>query len=96
MWLHRVQYQAAGADLGAGTNDDVAKNFRTRSDQHTLPDLGVPVAGFVSCAALRDRMEHGDILSHHRRFADHDTRGMVDHQATANGGRRVNIHRKDL
>jgi len=50
------------------------------------------VAGFLAGAAERHRLHHRHSVLDHRRLADHQTGGVVDHDALADARRRVNIH----
>lgn len=39
-----------------------------------------------------DRLQDRDVVLHHRRFTDHDAGGVVEHDAAADGRRRVDVH----
>ena len=49
------------------------------------------VAGLVAGAAERDAMQQRAIVADHRRLADDDASGMVEHDALADARRRMNV-----
>ena len=48
-------------------------------------------AGFTG-TAQRDRLQNGDVIFHHSRFTNHDAGGVIQHDATPDARRRMNIH----
>ena len=54
------------------------------------------ILGLFAGAAQRDRMQHRHIVAYDCRFAHDDGMGMVDHDALADAGSRVDIHTKYL
>ena len=75
---------------------DVAQHLGPRPDQDAIADLGVAIALILAGAAQRHRMQHRDIVAHHRGFTDHDRMGVVDHDAAAHAGGGVDVDAKDL
>ena len=73
---------------------DVAQHFRARPDQNTIADLRMPVLFFFARPAQRHRMQHRDIVAHHRGLTDDDGMGMVDHDPLPDPRRRVDIDPK--
>ena len=75
---------------------DIAQNLRACANQHAIADLGVTVLFLFAGAAKGHRMQHRDVVAHHRRLTDDDGMRVVDHDALAHLGRRMDIHAKNL
>ena len=60
-----------------------------------MPDFGMPVAILLAGTAERHAMQHGNVVLHHRRFADDDVMGVIDHDALADPRARMDIDRED-
>ena len=56
----------------------------------------MPVPGVFPGSAQGDLMQHGDIVPHHRGFADDNGMGMVDEDAAADTGGGMDVHGEDL
>ncbi|PNT72731.1 hypothetical protein BRADI_2g48426v3 [Brachypodium distachyon] len=93
---HVDEHHGPGTDLGAGANEHVAKNRGPGADEHAVPDLGVPVPHRLSRPAERDVVEDGDVVAHDGGLADDDAGGVVEEDALADGGGRVDVDGEHL
>ena len=93
---HVDEHHGPSSDLGAGADPDVAEDGRAGADEHAVADLGVPVAHRLARAAQRDVVEDGDVVAHDGRLPDDDARGVVEQDAPADGGGRVDVDGEDL
>uniref|UniRef100_A0A0A9GDH9 Sat1 n=1 Tax=Arundo donax TaxID=35708 RepID=A0A0A9GDH9_ARUDO len=93
---HVDEHHRPGADLRAGADPHVAEDGRAGADEHAVADLGVPVAHRLAGPAQRDVVEDGDVVAHDGGLADDDARGVVEEDALADGGGRVDVDGEDL
>jgi hypothetical protein len=80
------------ADLRALAHLDIAENFGAGANHHPFANFRVTVAAGFTGTAQGDRLQDRDVVLHHRRFTDHDAGGVVEHDAAADGRRRVDVH----
>lgn len=73
---HIVQDHASSADLGALTDDNIAKDLCSGSDQDTTTNLWVTVATNLTGAAQCDLVEHREIIVDNAGFSN-DNAGCV-------------------
>src|SRR5262249_30008326 len=78
---HGFQHDAAGSDLGASANLDVAEHASAGPDHDAFAYLRVAVAGFLAGSAKRHALEHGDAVPDHSGLANHDAGAVVNHDA---------------
>ncbi len=86
-----VQHDAAGADLRAFADFDVADDFAAGRQQHAAADLRMAVARFLAGAAERDRMQDRDVVFDDGRFADHDAGCVIEHDSGTDARGRVDV-----
>jgi hypothetical protein len=89
---HVFDYDRVRADTCACAHGHGAKDLSASSRQHPIAKRGVALSFAPACAAKRDAVITGDIVSHDRGFADHDARSVIDEEAPANLSARMNIH----
>ena len=87
------QNDGAGCDFGAGANGDAPQYFSPRSDKNSGFHDGMAVPFFLARAAQRDFMQDGDVVPDDGGFPYHETGGVVQQDAAADGGRRKAAHR---
>ena len=80
---HGRQHHAAGGDLGAGADLDVAQHLGAGAQQHAAPHLGMAVAALLAGAAQGHAMQHGDAVLDDGGLADHHAGAVVDEDALA-------------
>ena len=90
--LYRLQYHASCAHFGAFTDADIAQNLGASANEHAIADLGMAVAVFLARTAQRYRLQNRHVIAHASCFAHYKARGVVEHDALAQVGRRVNIY----
>ena len=62
---------------------------------HVVADLGMAVAGLLAGAAERHALQQGAVVADRGRLADHDAGAMVEHDADADPGRRIDVDGED-
>lgn len=72
-----------GTDSRATPDRDRSKDLRTRSNDDTILERRMPLAGRPGRAAERDAVIERDILANHRRLTDHNPGAMVDEKPPA-------------
>ena len=77
-------------------NFDIAQNFRTGANQNTITNLWMAFIILLARPPQSHRMQHRDIVSHHRCLPDHDRMRMIDHQPAPDYGGWMNINSKDF
>ena len=50
------------------------------------------IAVFFTGAAQRHILQDGNVVTHHRRFPNHNTGRMIEHNTGTDLSRRMNIH----
>ena len=60
------------------------------------PIFGMPVAVLLAGAAERHRVQHRDVVADHRRLADDDGMGVVDHDPVAHPGAGMDVDPEHL
>lgn len=93
---HVVQDDRSRADFRAFSDVDVSEKLRVCSEHNAVADFGMPVAGFVSGSAERYAVENRNVVPDFRRFADDESRRMVEQNPVADFRRRVDIDRELL
>ena len=91
MRWHVFHHNAAGANLSPFTDVDIADDRSRCANQYTMSYFRVTVTLYLTCAAQRNTVKYGDIVFNDGSFTNHYARGMVEHNAAANAGGRVNI-----
>src|SRR5690606_17846569 len=88
---NRLEHDGARRNARAGADLDIAKDLGAGADQHAVADLRMPVgallAGTAECHAVQDR----DIVADDGSLADDEPRRMIEEDAFADPGRRVDI-----
>src|ERR1700730_7083060 len=70
---------------------DIAENFRARPDQHAVADLGMAILVLLAGAAKRDAVQDRDVVFDHGGLAAHEPGGVIEEDAAADPGCRVDI-----
>src|SRR5690606_36269731 len=65
----RLQHHRPGSDARAGTDLDIAENFRAGADQDAIADLRMPIGPLLAGAAERHPVQDRDIVTDHRGLA---------------------------
>ena len=63
-----VENHAAGGDLGALADLDVAEDLGSGPNQYALPHFGMTIASLLAGATQRHFMKHGNVITDHRSF----------------------------
>ncbi len=88
---HVLQHHGACRDARAVADLDIAQHLGPCPNHHAVADFRVAVAVLFAGAAKGDRMQHRDVIAHHRRLTDHDGMGVVDHDAATDAGSGMDI-----
>ena len=70
---------------------DIAEDLGTGADEHAVADLGVTVTAGLAGAAQRHGVQDRDVVLDHRRLANDEAGGVVEEDALADAGGRVDI-----
>ncbi len=89
---NRLQYHRTGANLRATPDFNIAEDLRPGANHHAFANFRMTVAAGFTGPAEGDRLQNRDVIFNHRRFADHNAGGMVEHDPAADFRRRVDIH----
>ena len=80
------------AAIARATADlDVADDAGARPDQHAVADLRMAVAVILAGAAERHAVQHRHVVADRRGLADDEAGGMVEEDAAADLGRRMDV-----
>src|SRR4029079_13577766 len=90
---HVLQHRASRRHPHAIADLDIAEDLGARSHHHAGADLRVAIAALIAGAAQGDAVQQRAIVADHRRLADDDAGGMVEHHALADacGGMDVDL-----
>src|ERR1044071_512123 len=88
---NRFQHHRAGRHAGTTTDLDVAQDLGAGADQHALANLGMAIAVFLAGAAQSDILEHRHVVLDHRGLSDHQPCGVVEENAAADPGGRMDV-----
>ena len=88
---HVGDHDGVGADLRAVPDRDRAEQLRAGADRDVVLHRRVALAGGEARAAERDALVERDVVADRRRLPDHDARAVVDEQALADLGGRVDL-----
>ena len=89
---NRLQYHRTGANLRPTSHFDITEDLRPGANHHAFANFRVTVAAGFTGTAEGDRLQDRDVIFNHRRFADHNAGGVVEHDPAADFRRRVDIH----
>ena len=78
-----MQHHAAGRHAHAIADLDIAEDLGAGTHHHARANLGVAVAALVASAPKRNAMQERAIVADHRRLADDDAGGVIEHDAVA-------------
>ena len=88
---HFTRDHGIGADLGAGTDGERAENLGAGTDDDTIAEGRVALAGVPGGAAEGDAVIEGHVIADQGGLADHDAHAVVDEEAATDGGTRVDL-----
>ena len=91
-----VEHDTSRTDFGSLPDFDISENLRPGADQDTFANFRVTVTCLLARPAERDFVQHGNVVLNDGRLADHDSRAMIDENAVADAGCRMNVDGKDL
>src|SRR4029077_19850824 len=86
-----ANHHRPGADLGAVSNRDIAKNLGARADHDVVSDGRVALAFFFAGSAQRHALIEQYVVTDLRGLADHHAHAMVDKTAAPDGRARVDL-----
>src|SRR5256885_4481823 len=72
-------------------NLDMAENFGARPDHHAVANLGMAVLILLAGAAEGNAVQDRDVVLDHGRLAADKTGGVVEEDAAADAGGRVDV-----
>jgi hypothetical protein len=93
---HIYQHHGSGSNLSPGTNFHVTKNGGPCSNQHAIPNLGVPVTHRLPGPAQGDVVEDGDVVADDGRLTDDDAGGVVEEDSLPDDGGGVDVNGEDV
>ena len=70
---------------------DIAEDLGAGADHHAMADFRMAVLVLLAGAAERDVMQDRDVVVDHRGLAHHQTGGVVEEDAAADFGRRIDV-----
>ena len=88
---HRLEHHRSRRDARAVADLDIADDAGARADQHAVADLRMAVAVILAGAAERDAVQHRDVVADHRGLADHEAGGVIEEDAAADLGGRMDV-----
>src|SRR5579884_691820 len=88
---HVAQHNGVGADLRAGAHGEAAQHLGARANRHTVFNGRMALARLFASAAQGHALQDRDVVANLGRFADDHTGTVVDEQAGADLGSRVNL-----
>jgi hypothetical protein len=81
-----------GSNSRVIAHSDWAENLRSRTDDDTITDRWMTLAGPVPSTTKCDLMIEGYVTSDHGRLTDDDSRRMIDKETFSDRGSRMNVH----
>src|SRR5437764_3930517 len=88
---HGVNDNGAGADLHVIADANTAEDLGAGSDDHVVADGRMPLALLVARAAESDALIEHHIVTDFSSLTDHDAHAMVNEEAPADGGARMDF-----
>ena len=88
---HRLEHHRSRRDARAAADLDIADDVGARADQHAVADLRMAVAVVLAGAAERHVVQHRDVVADRRGLADHQAGGVIEEDAAADLGRRMDV-----
>ena len=89
---HILDDDGARSDSRMISHLNRAENRRARSNDDTIAQCRMPLAGFHARAAQRYAMEEEYVVADLYRFSNDDTHAVIDEAAPSNLGCRVNFN----
>ena len=86
-----VQHHAAGTDLRAFADFDVADDLAAGRQQHAAADLRMAIARYLAGTTERDRMQNRHVVFDDGRFADDDAGRVIEHDPGTDARGRVDV-----
>ena len=91
----RLQDHGTSSDPGVRTELYVTKNGSTCSDEHPAPYFGMSVASVFTCPSERDVLQDRYVVLDNTGFANDDSGGMVEENASTELDSWMNIDLED-
>lgn len=95
-WRNVLEHNGAGGNTATVADSHITQYFGSGADNDAITHLGMAIAAGFSCSSQRHRMQQGDVVAHRRRFTDDNRVSMVEHDAFAQLGGRMDIDTEEF